>query len=146
MANLEQSRMQSAAYVQRHNIRLPRRASRERNHSPVGRARDIPTLLHKLAEQNLRDGTHYPLPEIFDEDGRQATTSRWPMWSSVEVKSLGHRLRVQGRRDDAGRLQSSGDSHGGQARAGSVVHIARNGIQLDQMLVTRKIVSRSKTR
>jgi hypothetical protein len=34
--------------------------------------RDIPTLLHKLAEQNLRDGTHYPLPEIFDEDGRQA--------------------------------------------------------------------------
>jgi hypothetical protein len=34
--------------------------------------RDIPALLHKLAEQNLRDGTRYPMPEIFDENGRQA--------------------------------------------------------------------------
>jgi len=34
--------------------------------------RDMPVLLHKLAEQNLRDGTHYPMPEIFDKDGRQA--------------------------------------------------------------------------
>ena len=34
--------------------------------------RDIPILLHKLAEQNRRDGTRYPLPEIFDEDGRQS--------------------------------------------------------------------------
>jgi hypothetical protein len=33
--------------------------------------KDIPILLHKQAEQNLRDKTHYPLPEIFDEDGRQ---------------------------------------------------------------------------
>lgn len=34
--------------------------------------RDIPVLLHKLAEQNLRDGTCYPMPEIFDDEGRQA--------------------------------------------------------------------------
>lgn len=34
--------------------------------------RDIPILLHKLAEQNHRDGTRYPMPEIFDEDGYQA--------------------------------------------------------------------------
>ena len=34
--------------------------------------RDIPALLQKLAEQNLRDGTRYPMPEIFDDEGRQA--------------------------------------------------------------------------
>lgn len=34
--------------------------------------KDMPALLHLLAEQNLRDGTRYPMPEIFDEDGRQA--------------------------------------------------------------------------
>jgi hypothetical protein len=34
--------------------------------------RDMPALLKKLAEQNRRDKTRYPMPEIFDEDGRQA--------------------------------------------------------------------------
>ena len=38
----------------------------------LAQPKDIPALLHKLAEQNLRDHTRYPLPEIFDEDGRQA--------------------------------------------------------------------------
>ena len=33
--------------------------------------KDIPVLLRKIHEQNERDGTHYPLPDIFDEDGRQ---------------------------------------------------------------------------
>ena len=34
--------------------------------------RDVPVLLSKLAEQNRRDKTRYPMPEIFDESGRQA--------------------------------------------------------------------------
>ncbi len=34
--------------------------------------KDIPILLQKLAEQNRRDKTRYPMPEIFDEEGRQA--------------------------------------------------------------------------
>jgi hypothetical protein len=34
--------------------------------------KDMPALLHLLAEQNRRDNTRYPLPEIFDEHGRQA--------------------------------------------------------------------------
>ncbi|MGA7885239.1 MAG: hypothetical protein WCA44_05805 [Acidobacteriaceae bacterium] len=34
--------------------------------------RDMPALLEKLAEQNRRDKTRYPMPEIFDEDGNQA--------------------------------------------------------------------------
>ena len=34
--------------------------------------KDIPILLSKLAEQNHRDKTRYGMPEIFDEDGRQA--------------------------------------------------------------------------
>ena len=34
--------------------------------------RDMPALLSKLAEQNRRDKTRYPMPEIFDGDGHQA--------------------------------------------------------------------------
>lgn len=34
--------------------------------------RDIPALLAKLKEQNERDGTKYPLADLFDEHGRQA--------------------------------------------------------------------------
>ena len=33
----------------------------------LAQPKDIPALLHKLAEQNLRDHTRYPLPEIFDD-------------------------------------------------------------------------------
>lgn len=32
--------------------------------------RDVPALLEKLAEQNERDGTCYPIPELFDRDGK----------------------------------------------------------------------------
>jgi len=34
--------------------------------------RDMPALERLLAEQNRRDGTSYPLAEIFDENGFQA--------------------------------------------------------------------------
>jgi hypothetical protein len=37
----------------------------------LAQPKDIPVLLRKIHEQNERDGTHYPLPDIFDEDGRQ---------------------------------------------------------------------------
>jgi hypothetical protein len=37
----------------------------------LAQPKDIPILLRKLHEQNERDGTHYPLPDIFDEDGRK---------------------------------------------------------------------------
>jgi hypothetical protein len=38
----------------------------------LAQPKDIPVLLRKLKEQNERDGTSYPLPDIFDEEGRQA--------------------------------------------------------------------------
>ena len=37
----------------------------------LAQPKDIPVLLRKIHEQNERDGTSYPLPDIFDEDGRQ---------------------------------------------------------------------------
>lgn len=37
----------------------------------LAQPKDIPLLLRKIHEQNERDGTSYPLPDIFDEDGRQ---------------------------------------------------------------------------
>lgn len=40
--------------------------TRIRNAEP----RDIPILMERLWEQNDRDGTCYPLPVLFDEDGR----------------------------------------------------------------------------
>lgn len=33
--------------------------------------RDVPRVLELCAEQNRRDGTSYPLPPVFDADGRR---------------------------------------------------------------------------
>ena len=37
----------------------------------VAEPRDMPALHERLAEQNKRDGTCYPIPEIFDKDGKR---------------------------------------------------------------------------
>lgn len=37
----------------------------------VAEPRDMPALLQKLREQNERDGTCYPMAELFDKDGNQ---------------------------------------------------------------------------
>jgi hypothetical protein len=38
----------------------------------VAEPRDLPALYARLAEQNERDGTCYPIPEIFDAKGKQS--------------------------------------------------------------------------
>lgn len=52
----------------------------------------MPILIEKHAAQNRRDGTRYPFPDIFDEDGQQ--DDRFPLVLVVETGKTVHGAMV----------------------------------------------------